>query len=378
MSALGIIPITILLAAAPAEGEPAAPQPLLKRLSPAGAGSCSAPSWARDGHALAYERVFSQARRIELHVLHDPLGPQPSDVRVKMPRFRRRAGQRFTGKDENGAVCRELSWGPKHQPDVYAYSCNRDGAFQVYWSGGMQVTQGSSSSGQPALSPVGWRMACVQGGKGSGALAYVPNLMKDASTQPLLRALGRVDLSPRFSPDGKALLFVGHSKRNAALYLISNLDQPKAVQLTRGRRDALSPSWSPDGSQIAYFLQRRGTADHYDLYVRDRGKGKARRVASDVIPSEQQGPAWTPDGAYLVYVKNIQRGRKVDPLRVVSVDGHEDHALPTGTVSNRSPAIAEVDGRVWVAFSALGTHEGGERTWRKIYAYPLDLLEEQP
>lgn len=379
MSALAIVQLTLLTLGAPPNADTA--DPVAVQVSPPQAGSCESPRWARDGSALSYERVFSEARRIELHILHSPL-TTPMDQRVKMPKFRARQapGQRFSGKkSQNGTVCRELSWGPKDNPSAYAYSCNRDGAFQVYWSGGVQLTQGSASSGQPALSPVSWAMTCVRGTQQSGGLAYVQDLMQDATVRPLAQTRRRVDRMPVFSPDGQSLLFVGHNKRGADIYLIRDLNKPRAVRLTRARGDELNPSWSPDGTKFAYFGSRRGSGERYDLFVQDVGRrAKPRRLAKDVVLSEQQGPAWTPDGRYLVYVKNRQRGDVIDPLRAVAVGGRPDRPLPTGTVSNRSPAITSVEGRAWVAYSALGRVGGEDHTWRKIFVFPLDALAPAP
>ncbi len=60
------------------------------------------------------------------------------------------------------------------------------------------------------------------------------------------------DHSPRWSPDGKHLVFVSTRGGDKAQIYVIPTDGGEARQLTDTRQGALSPAWSPDGKHIAF------------------------------------------------------------------------------------------------------------------------------
>ena len=66
-------------------------------------------------------------------------------------------------------------------------------------------------------------------------------------------------------------------------------------QLTFFRRGAQDPTWSPDGSQIAFAS--RGS--NGGIYVVDAGGGEPRRIGG--TPRADYAPDWSPDGATIVF-----------------------------------------------------------------------------
>ncbi|MDT7816002.1 MAG: hypothetical protein QOJ42_5918 [Acidobacteriaceae bacterium] len=60
-----------------------------------------------------------------------------------------------------------------------------------------------------------------------------------------------------------------------------------------------SPAISPDSEHIAYTWD--GNKDNYDIYIKDVGKGTVSRVTQDA--SAELNPAWSPDGAKLVFLR---------------------------------------------------------------------------
>ena len=61
--------------------------------------------------------------------------------------------------------------------------------------------------------------------------------------------------------------------------------------------EAIQPSWSPDGTQIAFSGLRNGLSDLYLVSVDD---GAIRRLTEDAFAERQ--PAWSPDGRSLAFV----------------------------------------------------------------------------
>lgn len=380
-----------------AEAKPVSAIVRAEPVSAVRAGHCENPQWSRDGRALAYERVFLQDRKIELNVLNNVFAAsgQRSERRVALPlpaesedvASARKTAARFK-KDgraplKRGEVCRELTWGPKSDPDIFAYACNESGGtYQLFWNEGTPLTSGPSSYGQPALSPQGWRLAFVAAADGPEGLSLIDDLMEGTSPRDLARSPGRLDRTPVWSPDGKSLVFVGHRDQGADIYLTQNVgDSAQTItRLTSWADDELNPSWSPKGDRIAFFARRSKktrSRTGYDLYVLKLAKGaEPYRVAQNVVLNEKHGPAWTPDGRHLVFVKNMQRGHLVDPLRAVSaLKPGPEIKLPTSTVSNQDPTVVAREGRWWMAFTALGYHNAQKLAWRRVFIAPVDLLQ---
>jgi Tol biopolymer transport system component len=66
--------------------------------------------------------------------------------------------------------------------------------------------------------------------------------------------------NPEWSPDGKYILFNGLVKGKSDLYLF-NLENEKTEQITNDYYSDLQPSWSSDGSEIAFISERGKDTD---------------------------------------------------------------------------------------------------------------------
>lgn len=91
--------------------------------------------------------------------------------------------------------------------------------------------------------------------------------------------------------------------------------QDKQV-LSNGRRN-VDPTWSPDGSRLA-FASSTAEGD-YDIYVCD-ADGKNLKVIADT-PADEHAPSWSPDGKSLAFLERDRErpsGQKTQ-LRLVDV-----------------------------------------------------------
>jgi Tol biopolymer transport system component/DNA-binding winged helix-turn-helix (wHTH) protein len=81
------------------------------------------------------------------------------------------------------------------------------------------------------------------------------------------------------------------------------------------------PSFSPDGSQVA-FTWRPPQSDNYDIYIVRIGDLKATRLTSD--PAWDMSPAWSPDGRQIAF---IRRQVSTGEVLLISPAGGPEHKV---------------------------------------------------
>jgi TolB protein len=120
-------------------------------------------------------------------------------------------------------------------------------------------------------------------------------------------------LSPSWSPDGSHLAYVTLEQGRAVVYVQSLFTRQRSV-LAAFPGSNSAPAWSPDGKQLAIVLTRDGTSSIY--LVRPDGSGLRRVTFSDAIDTE---PNFSPDGRYLLFTSD--RGGSVQIYRMPADGG---------------------------------------------------------
>ncbi len=108
------------------------------------------------------------------------------------------------------------------------------------------------------------------------------------------------DVQPRFSPDGKRVVFVSDRSGGENLWIMST-DKKDTVQITKGATDLyVSPEWSPDGQYVV--ASKSGSlfgAAKLWLYNVDGGTGIA--LISAPPPLKTLGAAFGPNARYVYF-----------------------------------------------------------------------------
>ncbi len=102
------------------------------------------------------------------------------------------------------------------------------------------------------------------------------------------------DFDPSWSPDGTRIAFRRERSGEPEIWIM-NVDGTEQRRLT----DGLSPAWSPDGSLIAFA----GPSGSSGIITVIRPDGTGRRT----LPHTEGGeyPSWSPDGTRIVFNSNL-------------------------------------------------------------------------
>ena len=84
----------------------------------------------------------------------------------------------------------------------------------------------------------------------------------DLQTHGVTRLSHITDLEPRWSPDGRHILFADRGNGNDELYII-DADGQNKMNLTKNGSNDFRGEWSSDGEYIAFLTIREG----YKLFV---------------------------------------------------------------------------------------------------------------
>jgi TolB protein len=145
------------------------------------------------------------------------------------------------------------------------------------------------------------------------------------------------NLKPSWSSDGTRIAFECYSE-NVVQICVMGADGSNIVRLTNGPWHHCLPAWSPDGTRIAFASNRwtENVEGHYftdEIFLMDTDGGNIVQL-TDSRPYENTEPAWSPNGQHIVFSCATKQGAAIC---MMPADGGDVIQLTGGEVRASEP-----------------------------------------
>ncbi|MGV3655551.1 MAG: Tol-Pal system beta propeller repeat protein TolB [Noviherbaspirillum sp.] len=138
-------------------------------------------------------------------------------------------------------------------------------------------------------------------------------------------------ISPSWSPDGTRVAYVSFESRKPVVY-VQDLISMRRTVVANFKGSNSAPSWSPDGSKLAIALARDGLTQVY--VVNADGSGLRRLTNTDGIDTE---PQFSPDGQSIYFTSDRSGGPQIYRM---SATGEQAKRITFNGSYNISPRIS--------------------------------------
>ena len=235
--------------------------------------------------------------------------------------------------------------------DLIAFYSERDGNAEIYTmnadgSNQRRLTSRPSDEQAPNWSPDG-RQIIYSSDQGGRWQAWVMNA--DGSNQHALTSTPWKELPSDWSPDGNLVAFMSSRNDpnptgcypwcNWQLYVMRTDGSEQRRLLVSTGSDEW-PRWSPDGRRLVFFSRRAG---NWDIYVVNADGTGERRLTT--TPAWEALPVWSPDGSQIVFCTMAASTMNNRGISIMNADGTGMRVLIAGSSRVNEDPVFSPDGR---------------------------------
>ena len=271
---------------------------------------------------------LERERRLGIHVVADEIERWITGTRgIAATRIAFVDGTKLKIIDSDGANERTLptagaalspAWSPNGKSIVYADADDRGTRIGQIDLRTMRPRLLPASSRGLNITPIytrdGKNIVWASGGDSPAELVLADASGEDTVSVPFVGRRGSETTSPTFSPDGKQIAFMSPVPLTPQIYIM-NLDGTGLRLLTPvvpGKRSyRTGPEWSPRGDEIAY-QQQAGDFQVWTIRIKDR---MMKQLTTE---GENEDPSWAPDGRHMSITRRL--GAIGDPRSIWVLD----------------------------------------------------------
>ena len=204
------------------------------------------------------------------------------------------------------------------------FSSRETGSYEIYsidinGNGIQRLTNGIGTLYAPELSPDGGRIVFTNNGNG----LWVMNV--DGSDPHAITF--RDDIDPTWSPDGSMIAFASSRSGKRQLFT-ANANGKNVNQVTDLNDMGGRSTWSPDGTRLAFY---RGPASDRDIFIINADGTGLERLTDG---GDNLGPTWSPDGNWIAFT-SFRDGN--NEIYIVHPDGRGLTRLTNSPISDWQP-----------------------------------------
>jgi tol-pal system beta propeller repeat protein TolB len=215
---------------------------------------------------------------------------------------------------------------PSVSPDgnIVYFSSRNSGGYEIYsisTDGGKanRLTNGIGSLYAPELSPNGEWILFTKHGDGLW-------LMRPDGENPH-RLTNRDDIDPTWSSDGSMIAFAS-SRSGARQLFVMNADGTNIRQVTDLNDMGGRSTFSPDGTKLAFY---RGPFGDHNIYIINVDGTGLVRLTNE---GDNLGPSWSPDGNWIAFT-SFRDGN--NEIYIIHPDGTGLTRLTNSPISDWQP-----------------------------------------
>ncbi|HSL43565.1 MAG TPA: hypothetical protein VK897_09050 [Anaerolineales bacterium] len=215
---------------------------------------------------------------------------------------------------------------PSLTPDgqTVLFSSRQSGTFEIYsidinGNGLKQLTNGIGALYAPELSPDGSKIVFTSHGNG----IWVMNA--DGSDPHAITF--KDDIDPTWSPDGSMIAFASSRAGERQLF-VASANGNRVEQVTDLSNMGGRSTWSPDGKRLAFYRGPTGDRNIYTINISGSGLDKLTNGGDNL------GPSWSPDGDWIAFT-SFRDGN--NEIYIVRPNGRNETRLTNSPISDWQP-----------------------------------------
>jgi Tol biopolymer transport system component len=214
-------------------------------------------------------------------------------------------------------------------------------------TGVVKLTQSEDFSGDPGWSPDGSKIAFASDRRNGAERQEIYVMDADGSNVRRVSTLPEAALSdhaPRFSPDGKRLVFTRHitDPGTSALFTV-RLDGSGLRQLTPWGNGADDADFSPSGKKLVFeAYPNKGCFG--EIYTVDSDGQHLTNITDNRCQSGSADPVWSPDGKKILFMQvHAISGGFGFGLATMNPDGSARHFILPNPTTNPAEEMHQPD-----------------------------------